>query len=92
MKKERYHGFTLIEMMVVLLIISVLVLLFIPNLSKEKEKVITEGDLAIVQAIETQIELAEFNKDGPLDASDIADILGDSQKKKDLYNEHIKEK
>ncbi|MFZ2876296.1 MAG: prepilin-type N-terminal cleavage/methylation domain-containing protein, partial [Enterococcus aquimarinus] len=37
MKKKLHAGFTLVEMMIVLLIISVLVLLFIPNLAQEKD-------------------------------------------------------
>ncbi|TKK87871.1 prepilin-type N-terminal cleavage/methylation domain-containing protein, partial [Enterococcus faecalis] len=30
-KKQKYAGFTLLEMLIVLLIISVLILLFVPN-------------------------------------------------------------
>ena len=44
MKKKLYQGFTLIEMMVVLLIISILMLLFIPNLATQREKVSKQGD------------------------------------------------
>ena len=36
-KKQKYAGFTLLEMLIVLLIISVLILLFVPNLAKHKE-------------------------------------------------------
>lgn len=36
MKKKIVRAFTLVEMLVVLLVISVLILLFIPNLSKQK--------------------------------------------------------
>ncbi len=38
-KKQKYAGFTLLEMLIVLLIISVLILLFVPNLAKHKETV-----------------------------------------------------
>ena len=36
----KLRAFTLIEMLVVLLIISILLLLFVPNLSKQKQKVV----------------------------------------------------
>ena len=35
----KLRAFTLIEMLVVLLIISILLLLFVPNLSKQKDSV-----------------------------------------------------
>ena len=37
--KKKVKGFTLIEMLVVLGIISILLLLFVPNLSKQKQKI-----------------------------------------------------
>ena len=39
LKSLKVKGFTLVEMLVVLLIISVLMLLFVPNLTKQKEAV-----------------------------------------------------
>ncbi|HLQ40471.1 MAG TPA: competence type IV pilus major pilin ComGC [Tetragenococcus sp.] len=53
-------AFTLIEMMIVLLIISILVLLFIPNLAKQKDSVASQGDKAIVKVVENQKELYEI--------------------------------
>ena len=47
-KKQKYAGFTLLEMLIVLLIISVLILLFVPNLAKHKETVDKKGNEAIV--------------------------------------------
>ncbi|WYK00290.1 competence protein [Enterococcus sp. 7F3_DIV0205] len=63
-KKQRlnYNGFTLLEMLVVLLIISVLILLFVPNLSKHKEGVDKKGNDAIVKIVETQIDLYILEK------------------------------
>lgn len=46
-KKQKYAGFTLLEMLIVLLIISVLILLFVPNLAKHKETVDKKGNEAI---------------------------------------------
>ncbi|OJG92788.1 prepilin-type N-terminal cleavage/methylation domain-containing protein [Enterococcus silesiacus] len=64
MKKKRmdFAGFTLLEMLVVLLIISVLILLFVPNLSKHKESVDKKGSEAIVKIVETQIDLYQIEK------------------------------
>lgn len=63
-KKQRidYSGFTLLEMLVVLLIISVLILLFVPNLSKHKEGVDKRGNEAIAKIIDTQIDLYIMEK------------------------------
>lgn len=63
-KKARidYSGFTLLEMLVVLLIISVLILLFVPNLSKHKEGVDKKGNEAISKIVETQLDLYTMEK------------------------------
>lgn len=92
MKKKVYQAFTLVEMMIVLLIISVLVLLFIPNLSQEKEKVVEKGDQAIVQTIKTQIELAEFDQAEKLTEAKILELLKGDAKKIALYEKYIKGK
>ncbi|ALS37441.1 competence type IV pilus major pilin ComGC [Enterococcus rotai] len=62
LKKMKYGGFTLLEMLVVLLIISVLILLFVPNLAKHKEGVDKKGNEAIVKIVETQIDLYTMEK------------------------------
>ena len=61
-KKQKYAGFTLLEMLIVLLIISVLILLFVPNLAKHKETVDKKGNEAIVKIVESQIELYTLEK------------------------------
>ena len=53
-KKQKDAGFTLLEMLIVLLIISVLILLFVPNLAKHKE--------TVVKIVESQIELYTLEK------------------------------
>ena len=54
-------GFTLIEMLVVLLIISILLLLFVPNLTKQKDHVKESGSAAVVKVVEGQAELYALN-------------------------------
>lgn len=60
--KKRYSGFTLLEMLIVLLILSVLIMLFVPNLSKHKETVDKKGNEAIVKVVESQKELYTLEK------------------------------
>ena len=61
LKSLKVKGFTLVEMLVVLLIISVLMLLFVPNLTKQKEAVTEKGNAAVVKVVESQAELFEVN-------------------------------
>lgn len=61
-KKLTYQGFTLLEMLVVLLVISVLILLFVPNLTKHKESVAKKGAEAVVKVVETQKDLYQLEK------------------------------
>ena len=93
MKKKLHAGFTLVEMMIVLLIISVLVLLFIPNLAQEKDTILNKGNHAIVESMKTQIELQEFSTGKPVTEEYInKNIIDGDTKKQDLYNEYIKGK
>ena len=62
LKKAKVQAFTLVEMLVVLLIISVLLLLFVPNLTKQKEAVNDKGKAAVVKVVESQAELYSLNK------------------------------
>ena len=49
-------------MLVVLLIISVLLLLFVPNLAKEKKNIQNTGQTAVVKVVEGQAELYQLDK------------------------------
>lgn len=62
--KKKYRGFTLVEMLVVLAIISLLMLLFIPNLSNQRKKAETHRDEALVKVIDTQVELYKLDNKG----------------------------
>ncbi|EGJ26692.1 competence type IV pilus major pilin ComGC [Streptococcus porcinus] len=61
-KDVSLEGFTLLEMLLVLLIISVLMLLFIPNLNKQKDMVTDKGKAAVVKIVDNQAELYELNQ------------------------------
>lgn len=62
MKNE--NGFTLLEMLLVMLVISVLLLLIIPNVIKQKDSIQGQGCEAFVKAVEAQVQTyqLEHNK------------------------------
>lgn len=77
---------TSIEMLVVLLIISVLMLLFVPNLTKQKEAVSDTGNAAVVKVVESQAELYELKNTG--DQATLSKLVAAgniSQKQADSY-------
>ena len=53
MRKLKHQGFTLVEMLIVLLVISILILLFVPNLSAQRTVIDEKGNAAIVKVVET---------------------------------------
>lgn len=79
LKKKAREGFTLIEMMIVLLIISILVLLFIPNLSKQKDNVSVQGDEAVVKVVESQIEIYEINHNKKITDNELQKLVTSEQ-------------
>lgn len=60
-KRLNQKGFTLIEMVMVLFIISVLMLLIVPNVVKQKDMIDVQGTEALVTVIQTQVELYELD-------------------------------
>ena len=75
LKIYKVKAFTLIEMLVVLLIISVLLLLFVPNLTKQKDSVKETGNAAVVKVVESQAELYELNHTN--DQATLAKLIAD---------------
>ncbi|HFH9947381.1 competence type IV pilus major pilin ComGC [Streptococcus suis] len=69
--KLKNKAFTLVEMLVVLLIVSVLLLLFVPNLSKQKEAIKESGGAAVVKVVESQMELYELEYDKEATVADL---------------------
>lgn len=60
MKNE--NGFTLIEMMIVLLIITVLVLIALPNVAKHSKSIDKKGCDAYVKMVEGQVQAYKMDK------------------------------
>lgn len=61
MQNER--GFTLIEMMIVMLIISVLLIITIPNIAKHNSNINSKGCDAFQKMVEAQIQSYKLEKD-----------------------------
>jgi len=59
--KKKLSGFTLLEMLVVLFVISLLLLLFVPKLINQKDSATKKSDAAIAKVVETQIEVFELD-------------------------------
>ncbi|CAM3805241.1 competence type IV pilus major pilin ComGC [Mesobacillus zeae] len=60
MKKEQ--GFTLIEMMIVLLVISVLLIITVPNITKHNSNINTKGCQAYIKMVEAQVQAFQIDK------------------------------
>ncbi|MCK1977121.1 prepilin-type N-terminal cleavage/methylation domain-containing protein [Jeotgalicoccus huakuii] len=63
--KEQEDGFTLIEMLLVLLVISVLIILIIPNIAAQSRNVQDTGCDAQVKMVQSQIEAYTLNEGSP---------------------------
>jgi competence protein ComGC len=57
------RGFTLIEMLVVLLIISILLLLVIPNIGKQHEAIQERGCVALQKMVQSSVEAYRLDHD-----------------------------
>lgn len=62
-KGRRKEGFTLIEMVLVLFIVAALLLLIIPNMSEQTKNVESKTNAALVETVETQMELYLLDHD-----------------------------
>ena len=77
-----------IEMLVVLLIISVLLLLFVPNLTKQKEAVNDKGKAAVVKVVESQAELYSLDKNEEASLSKLKADGRITEEQVKAYNEY----
>ena len=93
MKKIRNNkGFTLVEMMIVLLIISVLILVTIPNVTKQSASIDSKGCEALVKMVEGQVGSYKIDhKKVPVNMEQLIedDYLTDSNKTCSNGNEII---
>ena len=62
MKKVRNEkGFTLIEMLIVLLVISILLIITIPNITKHQSTIHSKGCEAFVKMVQAQVQSYEID-------------------------------
>lgn len=69
--KLKNKAFTLVEMLVVLGIISLLLLIFVPNLSQQKDAIQKKGNAAVIKVVESQMELYELEHDKEATVADL---------------------
>lgn len=81
-------AFTLIEMLIVLIIISVLLLLFVPNLTKQKDAVKETGSSAVVKVVESQAQLFEMNNVGEASLSRLVEAGSITTEQSQTYKEY----
>lgn len=86
-KRKERKGFTLLEMLLVVFIIAALLLLVLPNLINQQDKVTAQTDQAFVTAVQNQVTLYTTNTGKkPTKFSELhteeADYLSDEQLKK----------
>lgn len=84
--KLNNKGFTLVEMILVLFIISVLLILVIPNVVQQKKKIDNQGTEALMTVIETQIELFLLEKEPGIEVSFAALKADNYLKQKQIDN------
>lgn len=87
-KKAKVKAFTLIEMLIVLLIVSVLLLLFVPNLSKQKDAVDEKGKASVVKVVESQAELYNLEKNEEATLSKLESDGRITSKQAEVYKEY----
>lgn len=66
-------GFTLVEMLVVLMIISILLLIAIPNMTKNNEVANEKGCDATIKLLQSQVSVYQLEKEAP--PSSIKDLV-----------------
>ncbi|MEH7224576.1 competence type IV pilus major pilin ComGC [Bacillus sp. JJ1566] len=63
MKLKNQKGFTLVEMLVVLLVVSILLLITVPNVTKHNSVIKEKGCQAMIKMVEAQVQAYELEKD-----------------------------
>lgn len=81
-------AFTLVEMLFTLVIISILLLLFVPNLSKQKDAVKDTGGAAVVKVVESQAELFEMNNTSGASLSKLVESGSITSEQSQTYKEY----
>lgn len=86
--KRNEQGFTLVEMLIVLLIISVLILITVPNVAKHFETVDEKGCSAYVKMVQSQVDAYRINHTAAKDIT-VANLVTAELLPKDLTAETL---
>lgn len=62
---KKYHGFTILEMMIVLSVIALVLLLTLPNIQQKEDIIRSKGCDALVEVVNAQILLYEVEHLSP---------------------------
>lgn len=62
-QKQNRNAFTLIEMLIVLMIITVLILLIVPTMAKRTEEVHAKGCDALKKSVQAQVNVYQLEHD-----------------------------
>ncbi|RRN50621.1 competence type IV pilus major pilin ComGC [Streptococcus suis] len=81
----KVKAFTLVEMLVVLGIISLLLLIFVPNLSQQKDAIQKKGNAAVIKVVESQMELYELEHDKEATVADLQQAGYITEKQAEQY-------
>ncbi len=61
--KQSEKGFTLIEMLIVLLVISILLIITVPNIVKHQQSIRDKGCSAFVKTVQAQVQAYQIDND-----------------------------
>jgi competence protein ComGC len=78
---KNQEGFTLIEMMIVLMIISVLLIITVPNVTKHNANINNKGCEAYIQMVQAQVQAYEMDKQAL--PTNIQDLINEKYLKSD---------
>lgn len=70
--RKNEKGFTLIEMLVVLMVISILLIITVPNITKNQSSIQTKGCEAFVKMVQSQVQAYQIDHNTlPKDANEL---------------------
>lgn len=86
MKRKKFKAFTLIEMIIVLFIIGMLMMIFVPNLTKKGNDARKKSDIAIAKVVQQEIELYKAENGEEPNEDKIVELVGENRAK--IYKNH----
>lgn len=85
-KLRKEEGFTLIEMLIVIMIVSALLLLVVTNIGGVEKTVRETTDLGIIQTVESQIAIHKMKENEDITADALVGKGYITEKQLDAYN------